>query len=62
MNFKASETSGRAGLKWLDQILQIDPGAVVILFTAFSSVDSAVEAMKMGAAAFSIKLRTFFYS
>lgn len=52
MNFKASETSGREGLKWLDQILQIDPQAVVILFTAFSSVDSAVEAMKMGAADF----------
>lgn len=52
MNFKAGETSGREGLKWLNQILQIDPGAVVILFTAFSSVDAAVEAMKMGAADF----------
>ena len=32
--------------------MQIDPNAVVILFTAFSSVDAAVEAMKMGAADF----------
>jgi len=52
MNFEASETSGREGLKWLDRILQIDPDAVVILFTAFSSVDSAVSAMKLGAADF----------
>lgn len=52
MNFQVSETSGREGLKWLDQILQIDRDAVVILFTAFSSVDSAVAAMKMGAADF----------
>lgn len=52
MNFEASETSGREGLQWLDRILEIDPEAVVILFTAFSSVDSAVSAMKLGAADF----------
>jgi len=52
MNFRPGDNSGRDGLQWLGRILQIDPGAVVILFTAFSSVDAAVEAMKMGAADF----------
>lgn len=52
MNFRPGDNTGREGLQWLGRILQIDPSAVVILFTAFSSVDAAVEAMKMGAADF----------
>lgn len=52
MNFRAGDNSGRDGLKWLSKILQIDNRAIVVLFTAFSSVDAAVEAMKLGAADF----------
>lgn len=49
MNFRAGDNSGEQGLRWLQRILDIDPNAVVILITAFSSVDAAVEAMKLGA-------------
>ena len=49
MNFRPGDNSGEEGLRWLGKILQIDPDAVVILMTAFSSVDAAVEAMKLGA-------------
>jgi len=49
MNFRPGDNSGEDGLRWLRKTLQIDPEAVVILMTAFSSVDAAVEAMKLGA-------------
>jgi len=49
MNFEADDVSGKDGLHWLGRIMKIEPQAVVILITAFSSVDAAVEAMKLGA-------------
>jgi DNA-binding NtrC family response regulator len=49
MNFGVGETSGHQGLTWLTRILDIDPDVVVILITAHSAVDIAVEAMKLGA-------------
>jgi len=49
MNFNPGASSGEEGLYWLSKILEIDPSAVVIMVTAFSSVGAAVEAMKMGA-------------
>jgi DNA-binding NtrC family response regulator len=49
MNFEADDISGKDGLHWLSRIMKIEPQAVVILITAFSSVDAAVEAMKLGA-------------
>jgi len=49
MNFRQGDNSGEEGLRWLRRILESDPGAIVILITAFSSVDAAVEAMKLGA-------------
>jgi DNA-binding NtrC family response regulator len=49
MNFRPGDNSGEEGLRWLGRILELDPGAVVIPVTAFSSVDAAVEAMKLGA-------------
>ncbi len=52
MNFGAGETSGSEGLEWLKNILKLDPDAVVILITAYSTVDTAVEAMKLGATDF----------
>ena len=41
--------SGRDGLELLDQIKSIDGEAVVIIMTAYSSVDSAVAALRKGA-------------
>lgn len=52
MNFSAGQTSGAEGLGWLERILRIAPDSVVILITAYSSVDAAVEAMKRGATDF----------
>jgi DNA-binding NtrC family response regulator len=49
MNFEADDVSGKDGLHWLGRIMQLEPKAVVILITAFSTVDAAVEAMKLGA-------------
>lgn len=41
--------SGRDGLELLDQIKSLDDEAVVIIMTAFSSVDTAVAALRKGA-------------
>ena len=49
MNFGAGERSGREGLAWLARILEIDADAVVVLITAHSAIDTAVEAMRLGA-------------
>jgi DNA-binding NtrC family response regulator len=55
MNFGPGESSGRQGLEWLDRILEIDPGLVVVMITAHGSVDTVVEAMKRGAMDFVAK-------
>ena len=55
MNFSVGERSGREGLMWMARILDIDPDAVVVLITAHSAVDTAVEAMKLGAIDFVAK-------
>ncbi|NVK84507.1 MAG: sigma-54-dependent Fis family transcriptional regulator, partial [Cytophagia bacterium] len=47
--------SGQEGFHWLDKILEIDPSAVVVLITAFGSVDMAVRAIKTGATDFVMK-------
>jgi DNA-binding NtrC family response regulator len=55
MNFTLDATSGVEGFLWLEQILQIDPSAVVILITAYGDVDIAVKAVKAGATDFVLK-------
>lgn len=52
MNFGPGETTGNEGIDWLQRILEIDPNAIVILITAHSAVEVAVEAMKLGATDF----------
>ena len=52
MNFGPGESSGEQGLKWLQQILDIEPQVVVIMITAHGSVNTAVDAMKFGATDF----------
>jgi len=55
MNFRAGADDGAEGLARLAEVLAIDPQAVVVLVTAHSDVDLAVEAMKKGAADFVTK-------
>jgi two-component system response regulator HydG len=55
MNFAAGADSGAEGLESLDEVLTLDPQAVVVLITAHSGVELAVEAMKRGAADFVTK-------
>ena len=55
MNFSKDITSGKEGFYWLEQILERDPKAVVILITAFGDVEMAVKALKEGATDFVLK-------
>src|ERR1700685_4066652 len=55
MNFAAGADDGAEGLKWLSEVVAIDPQAVVVLVTAHSGVDLAVQGMKQGAADFVAK-------
>jgi DNA-binding NtrC family response regulator len=55
MNFSPGADSGAEGLTRLKEVLEIDPNAVVVMVTAHSDVELAVEAMKLGAADFITK-------
>jgi len=55
MNFAAGADDGAEGLKRLSEVLMLDPQAVVVLVTAHSGVELAVQAMKKGAADFVTK-------
>lgn len=55
MNFSREVESGHEGFYWLDEILKIDPDAVVIFITAYGEVEKAVKAIKAGAMDFVVK-------
>lgn len=55
MNFQRDVSSGREGFAWLDRILDLDPNARVVLFTAYGDVEMAVRAIKAGAVDFVLK-------
>ncbi|MFZ0454161.1 MAG: sigma-54 dependent transcriptional regulator [Ignavibacteriaceae bacterium] len=55
MNFSGNATSGSEGFNWLKKILEIDPAAIVILITAFGTIEMAVKAIKDGATDFVLK-------
>jgi DNA-binding NtrC family response regulator len=55
MNFAIGADNGADGFRWLERILQIDPGIVVILMTAYGDVALAVRAIKAGATDFVLK-------
>jgi DNA-binding NtrC family response regulator len=55
MNFSRDMTSGQEGFYWLNEILKIDPSAVVILITAYGDIETAVRAVKEGATDFVLK-------
>lgn len=55
MNFKKGDMEGKAGIYWLEKILDIDPTIIVIMITAYGDVDLAVEAIRKGAMDFVMK-------
>jgi DNA-binding NtrC family response regulator len=55
MNFAIGHNRGIEGLNYLEQIRSIDPEAVVVLMTAFGDLNTAVQAMREGAADFVLK-------
>jgi len=55
MNFTPGADNGEEGMARLAEVLEIDPGAVVVMITAHGDVELAVEAMKKGAADFVTK-------
>ena len=55
MNFARGQSSGVEGFKALETIQALDPGAVVVVITAYGGVNIAVEAMKRGATDFVTK-------
>ncbi len=55
MNFGPGESTGEQGQNWLSEILTLDPKLSVVMITAHSNVDTAVEAMRRGATDFVAK-------
>ncbi|NOR73787.1 MAG: response regulator [Draconibacterium sp.] len=52
MNFQAGINTGNEGLFWLNQIKKTNPNISVVLITAYSDVELAVNALKQGACDF----------
>lgn len=55
MNYSQDTTSGKEGFFWLNEIMERDPNAVVIMITAYGDVEMAVKALKEGATDFVLK-------
>lgn len=55
MNFTKDTATGKEGFYWLEQILERDPSAAVIMITAYGDVEMAVRALKEGATDFVLK-------
>lgn len=55
MNFQKGKIDGQEGPGWLEKILEIDPGAMVVLVTAYEDIDLAIQLIKAGAADFIVK-------
>ncbi|MCW3804982.1 sigma-54-dependent transcriptional regulator [Plebeiibacterium marinum] len=55
MNFSKDAISGQEGFQYLEEILQIDPSAVVLFITAYGDVEKSVKAIKAGATDFILK-------
>jgi two-component system, NtrC family, response regulator HydG len=55
MNFTSGQTNGKEGLHWLKEILHLDPGAHVMMNTAYGDINLAVTAVRLGAIDFLVK-------
>ncbi|WP_414000361.1 sigma-54-dependent transcriptional regulator [Flavobacterium sp. W1B] len=49
MNYRIGFEDGREGIHWLKEIKTLSPKTIVLLMTAFSKIETAVEGMKIGA-------------
>src|SRR5262249_35730971 len=52
LNYSRDTTSGREGLELIPRVRQRDPGLPIVVMTGWGSVDTAVEAMRLGAKGF----------
>jgi len=55
MNFSAGINTGNEGFYWMQQILERDPDASIILITAYGDVEQAIRAIREGASDFVLK-------
>jgi two-component system response regulator HydG len=55
MNFSAGATSGREGIDWLRTAQTLAPDTKVVLMTAYGAIETAVNAIREGAADFVVK-------
>jgi DNA-binding NtrC family response regulator len=55
MNFKAGVNSGNEGIFWLNKIKESNPEISVVMITAYGDIDTAVKALREGAADFVLK-------
>ncbi len=55
MNFRPGATSGSEGMEALRKLLSINPGAHIVMITAYADIHLAVHAMKEGAVDFIVK-------
>ncbi|MDC6355003.1 MULTISPECIES: sigma-54-dependent transcriptional regulator [unclassified Robiginitalea] len=55
MNFNGLVHTGNEGLYWLGKVREKDPGASVILITAYGDIDLAIRSLKKGASDFLVK-------
>ena len=46
---------GMNGIELMEKVKEVSPGIIVIIMTAYASVESAVEAMRRGAADYIVK-------
>jgi phosphoserine phosphatase RsbU/P len=52
LNYSRDTTSGREGLELIPQVRSHDPSMPIVVMTGWGSVDTAVEAMRLGAKSF----------
>jgi sigma-B regulation protein RsbU (phosphoserine phosphatase) len=52
LNYSRDTTSGREGLALIPQVREYDPALPIVVMTGWGSVDTAVEAMRLGAKSF----------
>jgi sigma-B regulation protein RsbU (phosphoserine phosphatase) len=52
LNYSRDTTSGREGLELIQQVRAHDPALPIVVMTGWGSVDTAVEAMRLGAKSF----------
>jgi DNA-binding NtrC family response regulator len=55
MNFRAGVNTGNEGIFWLNKIKETNPDVSVVMITAYGDIDTAVRALKAGAADFVLK-------